>query len=74
MATIVIVSEKVMRRIFDEVLPSAAVILVTGTALKDAGVTEERARELAEGYDFGGDADVFVEIVTTTEHYFFSER
>ncbi len=72
MATLVIVSEKVLERIFEDVLPSAAVIIVAGAVLESAGVTEERARELAVDYDFGGDADVFVEIVTHPDHYFLS--
>ena len=74
MAKVVVVSEKVLDRIFRDVLPGAAVIIVTGTALEEAGITEQEARELAKDYDFGGDADVFVEMVTYPNHYFFSGR
>ena len=73
MATVVVVSEKVLDRIFRDVLPSPAVIIVTGAALRGAGITEEKARELAEDYDFGGDPDTLVELVTYPNHYFFSK-
>ena len=72
MATLIVVSEKVLERIFEDVLPSAAVIIVTGATLGEAGVSEEKARELAQDYDFGGDPDVLVELVTHPGHYFLS--
>jgi hypothetical protein len=47
--------------------------LVNRAALKAAGIDEQRAFASAEEYDCGGDPELWVDLVGTTEHHFIGE-
>ena len=78
MAKLVIIPEEDYN-VVKKYLPSSgfpdSVVLVPETVIKDSDFPAETAAKLREldgqpvDYDFGGEADVFVDIITDKDHY-----
>ena len=66
-----IVPDEEFRKLHELLVEDGITVLIKESTAKEVGLTEEALDDMT--YDCGGDADIWVDLISSPDHYFISE-